>query len=71
MTLISCDVCKKNIPGARKDVNYVTILDKDLCMPCDAKLQETTKRYAMAHTPYGYLDYWAMLQKNLERMSKR
>ena len=40
MTSISCDACKKHISGARKDVNYVTVLDKDLCMSCSDKLTE-------------------------------
>jgi|WetSurMetagenome_2_1015567.scaffolds.fasta_scaffold1020014_1 hypothetical protein len=71
MTSISCDVCKKHISGARKDVNYVTILDKDICMPCSDKLLEATKRNAAAHAPFGFRDYQAALQRNLQRMCSR
>jgi len=38
MTAIVCDICKKAVAGARKDVNYVAILDKDICMPCQDEL---------------------------------
>ncbi len=68
MTSISCDVCKKHISGAHKDVNYITILDKDLCMSCSDKLTEATKRYAASHAPYGFRDYQATLQRTLGKM---
>jgi hypothetical protein len=68
MTLISCDACKKHISGARKDVNYVAILDKDLCVSCNDKLMETVKRQSIAHAPYAFRDYQEGLQKNLVRM---
>jgi hypothetical protein len=71
MTSISCDACKKHISEARKDVNYITILDKDLCMSCSDKLTETTKRQAIAHAPYGFRDYQAAMQRNLTRMCSK
>jgi hypothetical protein len=71
MTLISCDACKKHISGARKDVNYVMILDKDLCMSCNEKLLETNKRQSIARAPYAFRDYQEALQKNLARMCSK
>jgi hypothetical protein len=71
MTSISCDACKKHISEARKDVNYVTILDKDVCVSCNEKLLDATKRNVAAHGPYGFRDYQATLQKNLTRMCSR
>jgi hypothetical protein len=71
MTSISCDACKKHISGARKDVNYITILDKDICMPCSEKLLDLTKRHAASHAPFGFRDYQATLQRNLQRMCSR
>jgi hypothetical protein len=71
MTVISCDACKKHISGARKDVNYVTILDKDICMPCSEKLLETTKRHTAAHAPFAFRDYQATLQRDLAKMCSR
>ena len=68
MTSISCDACKKHISGARKDVSYFVILDKDLCVPCNEKLLETTKRHSAARSPYAFRDYQETLQKNLARM---
>ena len=71
MTLISCDACKKHISGARKDVNYVMILDKDLCMSCNEKLLETNKRQSIARAPDAFRDYQEALQKNLARMCSK
>jgi hypothetical protein len=34
MTAIVCDVCEKFVTVARKDFNYFTHLEKDLCVPC-------------------------------------
>ena len=71
MTLISCDACKKHISGARKDADYVAILDRDICLPCNEKLLEATKRQLAARPPYAFRDYQEALQKNLARMCSK
>ena len=60
MTAIVCDICKKAVPAARKDVNYFTILDKDLCIPCQDELWDVTKQQMKARRPYTFKDYQAL-----------
>jgi hypothetical protein len=69
MTAIVCDSCKKAVAGARKDVNYIAILDKDLCMPCNDDLYVATKKQMIVRRPYLFKDYQDLLLKNLLRMT--
>jgi hypothetical protein len=71
MTAIVCDICKKAVPGARKDVNYWVFLEKDVCIPCKEQLEEVTKRQMIARQPYTLKDYWTTLSGNLTRMMGR
>ncbi len=67
MTAIVCDVCKKVVPGARKDVNYFVILEKDLCVPCEDQLQDAVRDQMAARRPYQFADYKDVLAKTLAR----
>jgi hypothetical protein len=69
MTAIVCDSCKKAVAGARKDVNYIAILDKDLCMPCNDDLRDATKKQMIVRRPYLFKDYQDILLRNLVRMT--
>jgi hypothetical protein len=71
MTAIVCDICKKAVPGARRDVNYTVVLDKDLCIACTEDLQDTTKQQMMARRPYIFKDYYDLLARNLGQMTGR
>ena len=71
MTAIVCDVCKKAVAGARKDVNYMTILDKDLCIDCSDEVQDVAKMELRTRRPYVFKDYQDTLTKNLLRMCGR
>ncbi len=68
MTVIYCDVCKKEISEARKDINYVTYLDKDLCLTCEEKLRVSLKQHAAARRPMLFKDYQDSLGKILSKM---
>ncbi len=68
MTAIFCDVCKKEIPEASKDINYVTYLDKDLCMSCEEKLRVSLKQHAATRRPMLFKDYQDSLGKILAKM---
>ena len=69
MTAIFCDVCKKEVPGARKDINYVTILEKDLCLSCEEKLRVTMRQYTAASQPVVYKNYKETLARTLSKMT--
>jgi hypothetical protein len=69
MTAIVCDACKKAVAGARRDVNYFTILDKDICEACHDDLRDATKGQMRVRRPYLFKDYQDILTKNLARMT--
>ena len=71
MTAIVCDICKKPVAGARREFNYFTILDKDICEPCHDSLKDTTKQQMRARPSYTFKDYYDLLAKNLGRMTGR
>jgi hypothetical protein len=71
MTAIVCDSCGKPIAGARREVNYFTILDKDLCTACHDELKDTTKQQMAARRPYGFKEYYETLTKNLAKATAR
>jgi hypothetical protein len=68
MTAIVCDICKKAVGGARKDVNYIVILDKDVCVPCSEELLDVTKQNMKVKRPYLFKDYQDTLIRNLTEM---
>ena len=70
MTAIVCDICKKAVAGARKDDTYITILDKDICVPCSDELLDATKQQMKARRPYLFKDYQETLTKNLAQMTR-
>lgn len=71
MTAIVCDICKKAVAAARRDVNYFSILDKDICESCHDELRDATKAQMRARTPYHFKDYQDNLARNLSSMTGR
>jgi hypothetical protein len=71
MISITCDACKKGIAGASKNVNYVAMLDKDICLDCQDALWDTTKQQMKARRPYTFKDYRTLLIGNLGQMTRR
>ena len=70
MTAIVCDICKKAVAGARKDVTYIAMLDKDICLDCSDDLLEATKQQMKPRRPYLFKDYQETLLKNLAQMTR-
>jgi hypothetical protein len=70
MTAIVCDICKKAVGAARKDVTYTVMLDKDICMPCSEQLLEVTKQQMKMKKPYLFKDYQESLLGNLLKMCR-
>ncbi len=69
MTAIVCDACKKPVPAARREVNYFTVLDKDLCESCHDGLKDATKQQMRARPSYSFKEYYELLTKNLGKMT--
>jgi hypothetical protein len=70
MTAIVCDICKKAVGGARRDINYFTILDKDICEACHDELRDTVKAQMRTHQSYSFKDYQDGLAKNLQAKTR-
>ena len=70
MTAIVCDACKKAVAGARKDVNYAVLLDKDICLDCQDELWDVTKKQMKTRRPYTFKDYQTLLVNNLSQMTR-
>ena len=70
MTVIVCDICKKAVAGARRGDSYVTILDKDICIPCSEDLLGAAKQQMQVRKPYLLKDYQQILAKNLAQMTR-
>jgi hypothetical protein len=69
MTSIRCDACRKDIRDARKDVNYFSILGRDLCSPCFEKLYDNVGRTWMGRKPMHYAEYQTLLHKTVVKMT--
>lgn len=69
MTSIICDGCRKEIHDARKDVNYVALLDKDLCLNCEEKLRVNMKQQTFARRPILFKDYQENLARNINKIT--
>jgi hypothetical protein len=69
MTDIICDVCRKPVAEARKDWNYVTLMDKDLCLDCEEKLRVTMRKITKARQPVVFKEYQETLAKTLVKMA--
>jgi len=70
MTAIVCDICKKAVSAARKDVSYIVMLDKDICMSCSDALLDATKQQMKVRRPYLFKDYQDTLVRNLSQMCR-
>ena len=70
MTAIVCDICKKAVAGARKDVSYLSILDKDICIDCSEDLLDATRQAMKQKRPYLFKDYQDTFVRNLVQMAK-
>jgi hypothetical protein len=71
MTIIVCDICKKEIVGARRDLNYVTLLEKDICTQCSWDMDDILRKEMRARTAdrnASFTDYKAFLTKTLQQL---
>lgn len=67
MTTITCDMCKKPIQDAERDVNYYTIRSKDICRSCKKDFDRKVEDKLEDAKPYSLRTsvktYWNELQK--------
>ncbi|MBN1648841.1 MAG: hypothetical protein JW874_12475 [Spirochaetales bacterium] len=70
MTEIICDVTKKIIPNAQRDVNYVTIRDKTVSMPAKEKIEQKVKEMMQNKSRYTMKEYWKLYWDVTQKMAK-
>ncbi len=67
MTTITCDMCKKKIHDARRDVNYETIRDRDICKTCMKSFLRDLEDDIDQWDPYTLekqrKEYWKRIEK--------
>lgn len=70
MTTIVCDVTKKAIPNAQRDVNYVTILDKTLSIPAAEEFEKKIREKMKGYKQYSFTNYKKVYRDVLGQMCK-
>ena len=70
MTTVICDSCKKSIPGPHREVNYVTLLNKDLCVPCSKKLELSARELMEKERAYHLEAFKKHQREALTKLTK-
>ncbi len=70
MTTIICDVTKKIIPNAMRDVNYVTFKDKTISLPAKEQIEKKVKETMLAKSRFTMKEYWNVYWKVTIDMTK-
>ncbi len=68
MVSVICDACKKPVPDARREINYFSILDKNLCYTCKEKLDATVKEKMSQKPRYVFKEYKKVLAQTVKEM---
>jgi hypothetical protein len=70
MVTIICDSCRKQIKDASKDLNYVTIKDKALCLSCKRAFDDKVSASMAAKRKYSLSDFQKAYTDTLVKVCK-
>jgi len=70
MVHVYCDGCGKEVKRASRDINYVTLLGYDLCLPCRENLIRQTGKEMMKKGAYHLKNYHGVFEQTLRRMCR-
>ena len=70
MVELYCDSCGKKVPRAARNVNYVTLLNKDLCLSCHGELLVSTDQAMARMENYQLKTYHEVFSKTLLKMCR-
>jgi hypothetical protein len=70
MLNVICDICKKSVPGAKRETTYFTALNKNMCLDCKLKLENKVKEEMAAAKAYRLVDYKKVFTNNLMKLCK-
>jgi hypothetical protein len=63
MNNVICDSCKKVIPGAKREVNYITFQNKALCTACTEAWDQEVREEMGKKGRYSLQDYKETMKK--------
>ena len=70
MQQIICDACRKQIKDAMRGINYVTVTNKTMCLPCNKKFEDKLSVTMMNKKKYMFMDGKKTLVDSLNRMCR-
>ena len=68
MVRIFCDICKKPIKNASKDVNYLTFQEKNFCLPCKDDLDDSVRDKLRAKGNYTFQENKKVIVDTIAKM---
>ena len=77
MTIIECDVCHKQMPGGTrgdspgKGVDYITFVDRDLCIDCYDDMVVTVRGITRQRDPFLFGENQQIYKQVIEQMCAR
>ena len=69
MTSIICDITKKVIPNAKREINYTTFKNKTLSMDAREQIEQKVKQQMCQKKTYTMKEYWDLFWETIEDMS--
>lgn len=69
MTQIICDVTKKVISQARRDINYFTFRNKTLSEEAKEMVEKKVRDIMKQRSPFTLKEYWATYWSTVKQMS--
>ncbi len=70
MVTIICDSCRKPIKDASKDINYITIKDKALCLSCKRVFDDKVSASMGSKRKYSLSDFHKTYSDVLAKVCK-
>jgi len=71
MKTLTCDVCKKTIESPEQGRNYFSYAHRDICEPCNEKLELQLKTVLRSKSPFDYEWYNGLVQDSIEKAIKK
>ena len=74
MTVVTCDMCGKEMPGAvrgespGKGVDYIAYMDRDICADCHDELVFTVTKITRQRDPFVLSENQEIVRQVIEQM---
>jgi len=70
MQTIICDSCRKQVKDASRDLNYYTLRNRALCIPCKEDFDKKITRTMRAKRKYSFAEYKKTYTDTINKMCK-